>query len=78
MNINFAITKKLFCLFQRAQLSDFDRFKLRRAKQIRNKIRTNAFFRLKKKIGQKRKLSKKEAAAGASKKKPATKKGAKK
>ncbi|XP_011167596.1 60S ribosomal protein L14 [Solenopsis invicta] len=34
---------------KRAQLSDFDRFKLRKARQIRNKLRTNAFFRLKKK-----------------------------
>lgn len=36
-------------LFQRAELSDFDRFKLRKARQIRNKLRTDAFYRLKKK-----------------------------
>ena len=29
-------------------MTDFDRFKLRKARQIRNKIRTDAFFRLKK------------------------------
>ncbi|XP_066596065.1 large ribosomal subunit protein eL14 [Prorops nasuta] len=34
---------------KRAALSDFDRFKLRKAKQIRNKLRTDAFFRLKRK-----------------------------
>jgi len=32
------------------ELSDFDRFKLRKARQIRNSLRTDAFFRLKKKI----------------------------
>lgn len=36
-------------MFQRAALCDFDRFKLRKARQIRNKLRTDAFFRLKKK-----------------------------
>ncbi|KAL6265136.1 60S ribosomal protein L14 [Pogonomyrmex barbatus] len=34
---------------KRAELSDFDRFKLRKARQIRNKLRTNAFNRLRKK-----------------------------
>lgn len=37
-------------MFQREELSDFDRFKLRKAKQIRNKIRTNTFYRLKKNV----------------------------
>ncbi|XP_014204689.1 60S ribosomal protein L14 [Copidosoma floridanum] len=31
----------------RAQLSDFDRFKLRRARRIRNAIRSTVFYRLK-------------------------------
>ncbi|KAF2899870.1 hypothetical protein ILUMI_06318 [Ignelater luminosus] len=40
--------KKLDAKKKRATLTDFDRFKLRRARSIRNKIRTNAFYRLKK------------------------------
>lgn len=32
------------------ELSDFDRFKLRKARQIRNKMRTNIFYRLKKNV----------------------------
>ncbi|XP_033216532.1 60S ribosomal protein L14 [Belonocnema kinseyi] len=32
---------------KRAALSDFDRFKLRKAKQVRNKLRTAAFYGLK-------------------------------
>ncbi|XP_043473349.1 60S ribosomal protein L14 [Leptopilina heterotoma] len=39
--------KKVEAKKKRAALSDFDRFKLRKAKQIRNKLRTSAFFRLK-------------------------------
>ncbi|KAF7988066.1 hypothetical protein HCN44_007560 [Aphidius gifuensis] len=35
---------------KRAAMSDFDRFKLGKAKQIRNKMRTDVFFRLKKNI----------------------------
>ncbi|KAK9297232.1 hypothetical protein QLX08_008968 [Tetragonisca angustula] len=35
---------------KRLELSDFDRFKLRKAKQIRNKLRTDVFYRLKKKV----------------------------
>ncbi|KAL0099278.1 hypothetical protein PUN28_020092 [Cardiocondyla obscurior] len=35
---------------KRAELSDFDRFKLRKARQIRNKLRKDAFNRLKKKV----------------------------
>ena len=42
-------------------MSDFDRFKLRRAKSIRNKIRTQAFFRLKKKVNNKKKPADKAA-----------------
>ncbi|KAK2584009.1 hypothetical protein KPH14_006466 [Odynerus spinipes] len=53
---------------KRAALSDFDRFKLRKARQIRNKLRTDAFYRLKK-------STKKSKATGASK---ATKKAEKK
>ncbi|XP_015591313.1 60S ribosomal protein L14 [Cephus cinctus] len=41
--------KKVEAKKKRATLSDFDRFKLRKAKQIRNKLRTAAFYRLKKK-----------------------------
>ncbi|EFN78938.1 60S ribosomal protein L14 [Harpegnathos saltator] len=33
---------------KRAELSDFDRFKLRKARQIRNRMRTEAFYKLKK------------------------------
>jgi len=46
---NFIFDKNTCFLFQRAELSDFDRFKLRKARQIRNKLRTDAFYRLKKK-----------------------------
>ncbi|XP_076661306.1 ribosomal protein L14 [Halictus rubicundus] len=46
---------------KRLELSDFDRFKLRKARQIRNKLRTDVFYRLKKKV-------KKTKAAGANKK----------
>ena len=46
---------------KRMELSDFDRFKLRKARQIRNKLRTDAFYRLKKKV-------KKTKAAAATKK----------
>ena len=65
--INFFVS-----YFQRAELSDFDRFKLRRAKRIRNALRTNAFFRLKK-LGKKEKVSKTSKAA-----KPVKKSAAKK
>ncbi|XP_015437141.1 PREDICTED: 60S ribosomal protein L14 [Dufourea novaeangliae] len=43
---------------KRLELSDFDRFKLRKARQIRNKLRTDVFYRLKKKV------KKAKAAAG--------------
>ncbi|CAB0041236.1 unnamed protein product [Trichogramma brassicae] len=33
---------------KRAALSDYDRFKLRKAKRVRNALRTEAFYRLKK------------------------------
>lgn len=55
--------------FQRAALSDFDRFKLRKARQVRNKLRTVAFLRIKKK-------SKKGAKATATAPKAAVKKSA--
>ncbi|XP_018333842.1 60S ribosomal protein L14 [Agrilus planipennis] len=40
--------QKLIAKKKRVQLTDFDRFKLRRAKSVRNKIRTEAYYRLKK------------------------------
>ncbi|KAM0729024.1 Large ribosomal subunit protein eL14 [Formica fusca] len=42
-------SRKVEAKKKRAALCDFDRFKLRKARQIRNKLRTDAFFRLKKK-----------------------------
>ncbi|KAK0096298.1 hypothetical protein PV326_005848 [Microctonus aethiopoides] len=42
--------KKVEAKKKRACLSDFDRFKLRKARQMRNKLRTDAFFRLKRNI----------------------------
>lgn len=41
-------------------LGDFDRFKLRKARQIRNKIRTDAFYRLKNKTKKPKKTTKAE------------------
>lgn len=35
-------------LLQRAALTDFDRFKLRKARQRRNKIRTQVFYTMRK------------------------------
>lgn len=35
-----------FLEFQRAELTDFERFKLKRAKSIRNKIRTEEYKKL--------------------------------
>ncbi|KAJ8670653.1 hypothetical protein QAD02_001912 [Eretmocerus hayati] len=60
--------RKVDAKAKRLQLSDFDRFKLRKARSIRNHLRTNAYFRLKKGL-------KKEKSASASKdsKKPAKK-----
>ncbi|XP_076626069.1 ribosomal protein L14 [Colletes latitarsis] len=40
---------------KRMELSDFDRFKLRKARQMRNKFRTDVFYRLKKKVNKKKK-----------------------
>ncbi|KAI4480608.1 PREDICTED: 60S ribosomal protein L14 [Polistes canadensis] len=60
--------RKVAAKKKRAELSDFDRFKLRKARQIRNKLKTHAFFALKKK-------TKKAKTTGASK---ATKKTEKK
>ncbi|XP_012264905.1 60S ribosomal protein L14 [Athalia rosae] len=61
--------KKVEAKKKRAALSDFDRFKLRKARQVRNKLRTNAFLRIKKK-------SKKDAKAATTASKPAAKKPA--
>ncbi|XP_024887346.1 60S ribosomal protein L14 [Temnothorax curvispinosus] len=52
---------------KRAELSDFDRFKLRKARQIRNKLRTDAFHRLKKKT-KKAKVKAGDAASKSAKK----------
>ncbi|KAG5339257.1 RL14 protein, partial [Acromyrmex charruanus] len=41
--------KKVEAKKKRAELNDFDRFKLHKARQIRNKLRSDAFYRLKKK-----------------------------
>lgn len=40
----------LFFIFQRANLTDFDRFKLKRARSVRNKIRTEEYNKLIKRI----------------------------
>lgn len=66
-----------FLLFQRVVLTDFDRFKLRKAKQRRNKIRTLAFYNIKKASSRNGTLyGKKRMAKGGDKPKP--KKGNKK
>ncbi|XP_017889206.1 60S ribosomal protein L14 [Ceratina calcarata] len=54
-------SRKVEAKKKRLELSDFDRFKLRKARQIRNKLRTDVFYRLKKKV-------KKTKATGATKK----------
>uniref|UniRef100_A0A161MEG0 60s ribosomal protein l14 n=1 Tax=Triatoma infestans TaxID=30076 RepID=A0A161MEG0_TRIIF len=54
--------KKVEAKKKRLALTDFDRFKLRHARQVRNKLRTSAFLYLKKK-------AKKEAAAASAAKK---------
>ncbi|KYN13579.1 60S ribosomal protein L14 [Trachymyrmex cornetzi] len=51
--------KKLEAKKKRAELNDFDRFKLRKARQIRNKLRTDAFYRLKKGSKSTKKVEKK-------------------
>lgn len=62
-------------MLQRAELTDFDRFKLKRARSIRNKIRTEEYKKLLKRLynpvrkskqhtrAKKRALQKKTAAA---------------
>ncbi|XP_076181537.1 ribosomal protein L14 isoform X2 [Ptiloglossa arizonensis] len=42
--------RKIEAKKKRLELSDFDRFKLRKARQMRNKFRTDVFYRLKKKV----------------------------
>ncbi|KAK9501200.1 hypothetical protein O3M35_002271 [Rhynocoris fuscipes] len=59
--------KKVEAKKKRLALTDFDRFKLRHARSVRNKLRTSAFLYLKKQ-------AKKEAASGAAAKKPEKKK----
>ncbi|KAL3285066.1 hypothetical protein HHI36_019190 [Cryptolaemus montrouzieri] len=69
--------KKVAAKDKRIQLSDFDRFKLRRARSRRNKIRSLAFFNLKKAASRDGTLyGKKKMAKGGDKPKP--KKGAQK
>ncbi|XP_049813293.1 60S ribosomal protein L14 [Schistocerca nitens] len=41
--------KKLEAKQKRVTMTDFDRFKLRKAKQLRNKVRSLAYYKLKKK-----------------------------
>ncbi|XP_019868820.2 60S ribosomal protein L14 [Aethina tumida] len=66
--------KKVAAKEKRAQLSDFDRFKLRRARSRRNKIRTIAFLNLKKSSSRNGTLyGKKKAAKGGDKPKPSKK-----
>ncbi|XP_046736841.1 60S ribosomal protein L14 [Diprion similis] len=61
---------------KRAALSDFDRFKLRKARQVRNKLRTHAFLKIKKKSRKGTKAAVTAPKPGA--KKPAAKKPEKK
>ncbi|XP_046390723.1 60S ribosomal protein L14 [Ischnura elegans] len=43
--------RKIEARKKRLSMTDFDRFKLGKARQVRNKIRTNAYFTIKKKQG---------------------------
>ncbi|CAH0547410.1 unnamed protein product [Brassicogethes aeneus] len=66
--------KKIAAKEKRAQLSDFDRFKLRRARSRRNKIRTAAFLNLRKASSRDGTLyGKKKMAKGGDKPKPTKK-----
>lgn len=57
--------------FQRVALSDFDRFKLRRARARRNKVRTLVYYNLKKAASRNGTLyGKKKMAKGGDKPKP--------
>ncbi|KAK9728435.1 Ribosomal protein L14 [Popillia japonica] len=68
--------KKLEAKEKRAALSDFDRFKLRRARSMRNKIRSHAFFAIRKASSRNGALyGKKKIAKGGDK--PKVKKGGK-
>ncbi|KAG8228681.1 hypothetical protein J437_LFUL008669 [Ladona fulva] len=46
-----AWAKKIEARKKREEMTDFDRFKLGKARQVRNRIRTNAYFLIKKKVG---------------------------
>nr|AHB12461.1 60S Ribosomal Protein L14 [Pantala flavescens] len=46
-----AWAKKIEARKKRAEMTDFDRFKLGKARQVRNRIRTNSYFLVKKKVG---------------------------
>lgn len=64
-----------FHYFQRAALTDFDRFKLRRARERRNKVRSLAYYKLKKAASRNGTLyGKKKMAKGGDKPKPKPKK----
>uniref|UniRef100_A0A1B6D4V2 Large ribosomal subunit protein eL14 n=1 Tax=Clastoptera arizonana TaxID=38151 RepID=A0A1B6D4V2_9HEMI len=70
--------KKVDAKNKRTQLTDFDRFKLRHARRIRNKLRSNAFFKLKsakaKKAAKDAKEVKKSVSKTSASKKPPSKK----
>lgn len=59
---------------QRSEMTDFDRFKLRKAKQIRNRIRSAVYYKLKKKATKEGTLyTKKKSKAPGKEKKPKAK-----
>ncbi|XP_071449402.1 large ribosomal subunit protein eL14 isoform X2 [Hetaerina americana] len=58
-----AWAKKIEARKKRLSMTDFDRFKLGKARQVRNRIRTNAYFTLKKKQGARLFSTKKSAKA---------------
>ncbi|CAG9761622.1 unnamed protein product [Ceutorhynchus assimilis] len=71
---NSVWSKKIAAKEKRAQLTDFDRFKLRRAKTRRNKIRTVSFLALRKAASRNGTLyGKKRMAKGGDKPRPSKK-----
>lgn len=66
--------QKIAAKRKRRSMTDFDRFKLRKARQIRNKIRTVAYYRLKKRAA---KDKAKKKTGEKTKKEPKEKKAAK-
>ncbi|XP_020293534.1 60S ribosomal protein L14 [Pseudomyrmex gracilis] len=63
---------------KRAALSDFDRFKLRKARQMRNRLRTAAFYKLRAKTRKSSKSKKDTASKQAKEEKPKLEKSSKK